>query len=249
MLTLARGQVDVWLARPVDGGQVADMWHVEALLDAEERAQLHRFVFARDRDLYLAAHIALRTRLSLYAETPPASWRFVKNRYGRPEIACSSGASRLRFNLSHTRGLAAVAITLADDVGVDVENTRWREPPLEIADHYFAPAEVTELHARSLIDQRERFFDYWTLKEAYIKARGMGLALPLDKFAFQLVADGEPRITFDAALHDDPCAWQFALRRIGGCHRLALALRCKRPLRIQVRDVCWQRIYEADPSN
>jgi 4'-phosphopantetheinyl transferase len=196
------------------------------LLDGAERARADRFVFARDRETFTVAHALLRRVLSRYAEVPPRDFCFDLGPQGRPELSAGlrSQLPPLRFNLSHTHGLAAVAVTLERDIGVDVE-TLARPAPLEIIDHYFAPAEVAALRALPTAEQSERFFVYWTLKEAYIKARGLGLALPLQHFAFALVSGQPIGIHFSPELDDEPRRWSFAAWPLGDRYRAAIAVR------------------------
>jgi 4'-phosphopantetheinyl transferase len=140
----------------------------------------------------------------------PREWTFSANAYGRPEISNAEAAdAALSFNLSHTHSLIVLAVTRERAVGVDVENVRAREGSIEIAHHYFAPPEVAVLTAAPVHEQQYRFFEYWTFKEAYIKARGMGLSLPLDKFNFHYPGADAVAIEIDRELSDDPARWQF----------------------------------------
>jgi 4'-phosphopantetheinyl transferase len=107
---------------------------------------------------------------------------------------------------------------------VDVERIDRVDDPLDLADGYFAPFEVQALRAQPPTLRRERFVLYWTLKEAYIKARGMGLALPLADFSFHVDENGPIRISFDGKLEDDARRWQFATFRPTDRHRLAIAV-------------------------
>src|SRR5205823_5574435 len=116
--------------------------------------------------------------------------------YGRPETA-NSEASNLSFNISHTHSLIVLGVTRGRALGVDVENFRAREVSIDVADRYFAPQEVAVLNASPQHEQQYRFFEYWTFKESYIKARGMGLSLPLDKFSFHYPDDGAVGIDID----------------------------------------------------
>ena len=131
----------------------------------------------------------------------------------------------LRFNLSNTYGLIACAVTLDRELGVDVEDTERPGETVSIADGFFSRQEIAALRALPPDRQRSRFFDYWTLKEAYIKARGMGLAIPLDQFSFSL--DDGPRIgvAFDPALGDDASTWQFEQFALSPRHRTSAAVR------------------------
>lgn len=224
-MQLAAAEVHVFTAVPDRVSDAATRARCQAMLSADERARMQRFHFEHDRHTYLVAHALVRTALSRYAACAPSAWTFTTNAHGRPEIAPGHCARPLRFNLSHTRGLVAVAIALARDVGVDVENLHPRSFSLDVAAHYFAPAEVAALAALPADAQRDRFFAYWTLKESYIKARGMGLALPLERFAFDLDHGDEITLDVDPGLQDDGRAWWFHQRLLTPEHRLAVALR------------------------
>lgn len=196
----------------------------EALLSPEETQRLARLRVPGVRRELLASRALLRNVLSRYAAVQPADWRFVIGDHGRPELAPTPGAPPLRFNLSHTRGMIAVAVTLVNDVGVDVESATRDVGDARLARRFFASVEADDVTARDGDDRRERFFAYWTLKEAYIKARGLGLAIPLDQFWFKLEPE-PPRIAFDPALGDDPAWWRFERSRAGATHALAVGVR------------------------
>lgn len=208
-IPLLPGEIHLWLAS-YDG--IADeRLHAayRALLNTAERAQEPRFHFARDRRRYLVTRALVRTVLSRYAARDPREWVFAENAWGRPEIAnAPPGDGSLSFNLSHTHDLIVLGVTRGRALGVDVENVA-REVSIDIADHYFAPAEVAALHAVPPQQRQERFFEYWTFKESYIKARGMGLSLPLGKFAFHYAHHRAVDIAIDPELADDPQRWQF----------------------------------------
>src|SRR5262249_53867928 len=115
----------------------------------------------------------------------------------------------LSFNISHTHSLIVLGVTQGRELGIDVENVVDRAAPLDVAGRYFAPQEVAVLSAAPKQEQQHRFFEYWTFKESYIKARGMGLSLPLDKFSFHYPHDRAVEIAIDAELADDAARWQF----------------------------------------
>jgi 4'-phosphopantetheinyl transferase len=140
----------------------------------------------------------------------PREWTFSTNAYGRPQISNSFElSSTVRFNISHTHSLIVLAMTRDREVGVDVENVEDRTVSMDIADRFFAPEEAAALAQVPGELQQERFFEYWTFKESYIKARGMGLSLPLEKFAFHYPGDRLVRIAIHADLMDDPHRWHF----------------------------------------
>ena len=210
----------------------------QRLMTPDEHERMQRFVFEKDRKSFLLTRALVRTMLSRYASVEPSAWRFITNVHGRPEILDRpDGVPDLRFNISHTNGLIACAITIGREVGVDVEHV-GRHLMHDIAGRHFAPSEVADLRRLPDDQQRTVFYDYWTLKESYIKARGFGLALPLGDFAFKLNPPHPPTIIFEPALKDDPATWQFLQGWPTPAHRLALAVRREGPdLPVRIREV------------
>lgn len=208
IITLAPAEIHLWLAFYDEIGEAHLHAAYRELLDAGEKEQEPRFYFARDRRRYLVTRTLVRTVLSRYVPMDPREWVFSANPYGRPAIA-NAQATDLSFNLSHTHSLIVLAVTRGRAVGVDVENVRAREVTMDVANHYFAPREVAELAAVPSHEQQYRFFEYWTFKESYIKARGMGLSLPLDKFSFHYPDDRAVAIAIHPELADDAARWQF----------------------------------------
>lgn len=219
----APATVDVWVA-PSSSLDPRDLARMATVLTPEETARGARFVRATDRAAFVLTRALVRTRLSLYGPTAPADWRFVTNEHQCPFVAADlAGSPRLSFNVSHTDGLVVLAVTRGHRVGVDVEHVT-RTVLEAIPERHFAADEVRDLRALPAADQARVFFDYWTLKEAYIKARGMGLALPLDQFAFTLHGEAPPSIRFAPGFADDPGRWQFRQLWPTATHRLALAV-------------------------
>lgn len=193
------------------------------LLNPGEKEQESRFFFAKDQRRYLVTRALTRTVLSRYEPVPPKEWVFSVNAYGRPEIAnAQARAAELSFNLSHTQGLIVLGVSKGRALGVDVENLRAREASIDIADCFFAPQEAAALAAEPRSRQQYRFFEYWTFKEAYIKARGMGLSLPLDKFSFSYPDDRTVELAIHPELADDPARWQFWQFRPGSEYLTAI---------------------------
>jgi 4'-phosphopantetheinyl transferase len=223
MLHLHPDKVELWLAfcdEIADEGLLADY---RRLLVEEEQQKEARFHFARDRHRYLITRALVRTVLSRYAAVAPQDWRFVEDAYGRPQIINPDPAARrISFNISHTRSLVVLGVTRERALGVDTEDVHTRNAELGIADHYFAADEVAQLRATPPELQQARFFEYWTLKESYIKARGMGLSLPLAQFGFDLSQPRSVRIGFRPPLIDDPARWIFWLWRAPGDHHVAI---------------------------
>ncbi|MGH8238717.1 MAG: 4'-phosphopantetheinyl transferase family protein [Steroidobacteraceae bacterium] len=204
------GHIQLWLAYL---GEITDprlLAEYRVLLSEEELQKQRRFCFERDRRRYLVTRAMVRTVLSKYADVVPRDWKFAVNPCGKPAIATGQVAARgLEFNVSHTDSLVVLGVTRECALGVDVENVRARQVDMEIADRYFASEEVAALRALPCEKQPLRFFEYWTLKESYIKARGMGLSIPLDRFAFHLEESGRIGLTIDASLGDLPERWRF----------------------------------------
>ncbi len=206
---LSARQIHLWCAFFPEIQDVEVLEAYRSLLNEAERAQEARFHFARDRHRYLVTRALVRTVLGRYASVAPAEWVFTKNAYGRPEIANDDGVAReISFNVSHTNGLIILGVSHKLALGVDTENTRTRQVSLEIADRFFAPDETAELRALPTERQRQRFFEYWTLKESYIKARSMGLSIPLDHFSFNFPSDGI-EISIHPKQNDRASRWRF----------------------------------------
>lgn len=214
----------VWIVHTDDVGDTA-LAAYRTALTTDERQRADRFLRADDAARFVIGRALARTTLSRYADVRPIDWPFVLNDYGRPELGSRPpGVPDLRFNLSHTPGLVACGVALGREVGVDVENIE-RRLLHDVAERFFAADEVRDLRALPAAEQPHAFFDYWTLKEAYIKARGFGLALPLRDFAFVRRPDAAPTISFAPTLPDDAASWQFAHFSPSPAHRLAVAVR------------------------
>jgi 4'-phosphopantetheinyl transferase len=210
MLTIAAGQTDIWACFYHEIRDEALLNRYRALSTEAERQKELRFRFAKDQRCYIVTRALLRTVLSRYAAVEPGRWSFEFNAYGKPEISSRYTAEeRIAFNLSHTDGLILLGITAGSTIGIDTENIRTRQPLTGIADNFFAEEEVAALRQLAVKDQPERFFQYWTLKEAYIKARGMGLSIPLSQFSFHFPTEGEIDISFLPRLNDDSSSWRF----------------------------------------
>jgi len=209
-----------------------DDWPIlERMLDAEERERAGRFRFERDRDTYVAAHALVRGMLSGLVRRHPSEWRFAASAHGKPELVPGAAVPPLYFNISHTRGLVAVAMTMENDVGLDVETLEAGRLSMDLASRFFAATEVDYLHQLPAERRQEALFAFWTLKEAYIKAVGLGLSVPLDAFSFVL----DPlAISFSPRQPDSPANWLFRRFAPSPVHVMALALRHSEPQRVRV---------------
>ncbi|MGC4052995.1 MAG: 4'-phosphopantetheinyl transferase superfamily protein [Paludibaculum sp.] len=204
---------------------VLSRFHASLAQDEQER--IARFVFEKDRHVRLVARGSLRQALSEYTGgVPAAEFRFGYNGFGKPFLELPARWAGIRFNLSHCDGLIAILIAEDIEVGIDVERIRPMADLFRVAQRFFAQAEVEDLRQTPEPLQLERFFQYWTLKESYIKACGIGLSLQLDQFWFQF--DPTIQIQFASGFDDDPANWEFQQQRVDAEHWLATATR-RRP--------------------
>ena len=155
---------------------------MEATLSEEEAKRAVRFRFEKDRIRYIVAHGCLRNILARYLQCEPGVLNFDINEYGKPSI----NGHKLEFNLSHSGDFALIAVSHKRKVGVDVERIHSDMEFESIADRFFSPNELAELMSLPLEQRAIAFFNCWTRKEAYIKAQGLGLSLPLDSFDVSL---------------------------------------------------------------
>ena len=188
-LKLESDQVDVWRVELDQKRNWVDS--MRATLSEDERLRAERFHFEKDRDHFITARGCLRDILGAYLGINPADVRFNYSEYGKPDLAEEINSRDLRFNISHSSGIALIAVTSKQDIGVDVEYMDRDLADENVARRFFSTSEVEILHSLPKDQRKEAFFNCWTRKEAYIKARGEGLSHPLDQFDVTL-APGEP---------------------------------------------------------
>ena len=179
-LILADNEVHVWRAQlELPSPQ---MQRLRGVLTDDELDRANRFFFKIDRQRFVAARGILRFILSRYITIHPGHLRFYYNQYGKPFLAPEFSSYLLNFNLSHSGSMALYAITRHMEIGVDVERVRSDFEYEEIAKRFFSVNEADILHTIPTEKKLEAFYNCWTRKEAYIKAHGKGLSLPLDSF-------------------------------------------------------------------
>ena len=196
---LESGEVHVWrVESDLSAVRIADLGKT---LAPDERIRADRYKFQKDHDHFIVARAALREILSRYLHESPGRLRFDYDLFGKPSLAGGNGDG-LRFNVSHSHEIVLIAVTRGRDIGVDIEKIRPDMPTVDIAERFFSRLEVGALRALSTDQQAEGFFNGWTRKEAYLKARGKGLSMPLDQFVVSLSpgkparllkAEGDPR--------------------------------------------------------
>jgi len=221
-------EIHVWLARP-EARSLPELTHsYQALLSVEEQQRCQRFHFAHDRKHYLAAHALLRLCLGHYLACAPESVRLTPGLNGKPELAGQSVQTSLHCNLSHTRGMVACAVTGVGPCGIDVEGIRAMADMDGIAQTVYSADEIAYLASQEEAARPLAFFTLWTLKEAYIKATGLGMSAPLQ----QISIDAEELSVRDASrLAQEPGEWLFDSWQPGPDHALALACNSARTVR------------------
>jgi 4'-phosphopantetheinyl transferase len=228
-LRIEHGGVRAWYALTSDcgdriGGAAAAEW-----LNDEERVRHARFAEDDDRRMFLLGRVMARTLVGAAMNTPPTAWRWREGPHGRPEIADTS--SDLAFNLAHSAGLVACAIASGREVGIDVEDLRRPRVDPALVRRYCSPSEVADIESHGDA-WHDRFLHYWTLKEAYLKARGLGISVPLREIRFHLENHEEHegheglsiRISFEGSLRGNDDRWAFLLTRPTDQHLVAVAV-------------------------
>lgn len=222
-LLLQPDQVDIWRVRMSHLPHVLE--RLEASLSEDERERAARFRFMADKDHYIAAHGCLRDVLSRYIHCEPDQLRFSANSHGKPALH----DHKLGFSLSHSGDFALIAIAQERNVGVDVERIRSGISSHVIAQQYFSASEFAELQALPLEQRETAFFTCWTRKEAYIKAQGLGLSLPLESFDVSL-SPNEPAML--RATRPDPeeaTHWTLLSLDVDPCYQAAVAVGTQNP--------------------
>jgi 4'-phosphopantetheinyl transferase len=172
-----------------------------------EKEKINRYRFEKDRHNCLVTRGLLRYVLSEYTNIPPESLEFEENRYGKLSIKPGLTNIPIKFNLSHAGGLTACALILSHDIGIDIEDST-KKIDLDIANHFFPEQESNYIKNLPEHKKKDAFFDLWTLKESYIKAKGHGLSIPLDKFSF-IINKENTDICFDNSYDDNPDTFTF----------------------------------------
>jgi 4'-phosphopantetheinyl transferase len=164
-----------------------ELKRLEANLSREESARANRFHFARDRNHFVAARGMLRKLLGRYLDRNPADLEFSFGPQAKPFLSPANTPQGINFNVSHSLGLAVYAVAVQRNLGIDVELLRPGFAEEDIARRYFSVREINDLQSLADESRDEGFFNCWTRKEAYLKAQGMGLRMPLDSFAVSLL--------------------------------------------------------------
>ncbi|MGH8298317.1 MAG: 4'-phosphopantetheinyl transferase family protein [Steroidobacteraceae bacterium] len=246
-------RIDLWCAYISDIGDAGFWSRYDGLLSAEERKKQSRFRFARDQRRYLLTRALVRTVLSRYVAVRPADWAFSPGPRGRPQISAPRLEPPLEFNIAHSADLVMLGVTSGRTLGVDAENIAMRDVDIEGLHRYFTAEESAALLSLPPAGQRRRFFELWTLKESYIKARGMGLAIGLDAFRFELTGDDGLTMHMRPELTDSPRHWRLwqLTPRPDYLAAVCAARGGDAPPRIDVREIvplAWEKAVDVVPS-
>lgn len=231
-IKIIENEIHLWSIDPTHITSECLIEKYKDLLTEDEVIKQQKYRFDKDKHSALITRAFVRDLLSYYADVKPNDWRFSKGEKDKPEII--DPPLPLRFNISHTDKLIICAVMLNDDIGCDVENINRNTDPLLIAERFFSPSEVAELFALSENKQRSRFFDYWTLKESYIKAWGLGLSIPLADFSFNISSsqneqlNNNIKLSFAQHRQDVPQIWRSWLIYPNESHRIAISVRAKK---------------------
>jgi 4'-phosphopantetheinyl transferase len=222
-LVLDNDEVHVW--RAALDVSISRVQALAQTLAPDEQERASKFHFQKDRAHYIVARGLLRAILGRYylSREPPAL-QFCYNTYGKPALAGKDAGNPLFFNTSHSHGMALYALARIPNIGVDIEHINRSIECEQIAGRFFSPFEVNMLRAVPQQMQQEAFFNCWTRKEAYIKARGMGLSLDLNLFDVSLAPE-EPAAILNIREEDqDISRWSLYALSPGSGFKAALAV-------------------------
>jgi 4'-phosphopantetheinyl transferase len=213
LVLLGAHDVHVWRVSLEQPDEIVEA--LGRLLSADETERALRFHFDRDRTHFVVARGVLRRLIGRYLEITPESIRFTYQEYGKPHLVADSLSPTFKFNLAHSGSLAVFAFTHLGEIGVDLEQIKPELAGEDIARRFFSESEVASLDAQPESERALAFFNCWTRKEAFIKAKGMGLSLPLDQFEVTLIPGQEPRLLRTAWDESEAGRWSIKALNVG----------------------------------
>jgi 4'-phosphopantetheinyl transferase len=219
-LALGANDVHVWRA-DLELGQ-RELWRLQKTLSSDEVTRAAQFIFRKGQQRFIAARGILREILSRYLERSPAELHFSYASFGKPSLAPDCAADGLRFNLSHSGSIALYAVAHLREVGIDIERIEPNFAEDGIAEKFFSRNEVTKLRSLPTGARPQAFFNCWTRKEAYVKARGAGLQIPLENFDVTLAPDEQA-----AFLSKGEFGWSLRALQVDPGHAAAIAVEGK----------------------
>jgi len=239
LLESLKTEVHVWYCSPdVIRGEDKLSAYI-SVLSADELERYHRFHFDKDRQNYLVTHVLLRSALSNYVDVTASQWQFIDGDKGKPGLVQQAGLPNFDFNITHTDGLSACVIALNRLVGIDAECVKRQNKVAAIAQRMFAEQELANLKASE--NSQQVFYYYWTLREAYVKALGTGLAGSSKDYYFDLALNGKNAVIRNATSQQEEIkGWDFRLYQPTAEHVLSVAFESSPSVLV--------RMFESIPS-
>lgn len=228
-------EVHVWFCQPQLIKDKSKLSEYESLLSEQETERYHRFHFDKDRHSYLVSHALLRQSLSRYSDVHASQWQFLNNEHGKPQLSPSSMLPGVYFNLTHTSGMSACVVTLKKLCGIDAEHIHRKNDLKSVAQRMFADEEVAQLKDDTI---NQQFYRLWTLREAYVKALGTGLAGSSKKFYFDIDrGDFCVRLNRQNSSYDKDEDWHFRLYEPTPDHVLAVGYQSQEEAQVLMSEV------------
>ncbi|MEJ2045593.1 MAG: 4'-phosphopantetheinyl transferase superfamily protein [Reinekea sp.] len=225
-MKIAENEIHIWYTYDEEINPDFALTNYIRFLNPQELEQYQKLYFDKHKHQYLVTRALVRNVLSRYLQSIPAEdIEFITNDYKKPYVLPEQLAFPLRFNISHSDKIIVMAVSVGIEIGVDVEYLDRNNSAFEIAEQFFAENEYQHLQTLPDEQQKQRFFSLWTLKEAYIKACGKGLYIPLDEFWFSFPSVDTINIDFATSRSDDPVNWQFWQIQPGKQHLVSLAVK------------------------
>jgi 4'-phosphopantetheinyl transferase len=202
---LRAGEVHIWGASLDICGPVLE--ELTGLLSGEERRRAGKLKSARDGDRFIAARGTLRQLLARNLHADPSAIEFSLNPYGKPSLKKDMNPDDIRFNVSYSNELMLIAVSRGMEVGVDIEYMRPDIECVELAKQFFTTGEAASLCSLPREEMLKNFYRVWTCKEAYIKATGLGLSMPLNHFEVTLLPNGSAALKSSDGSMEDISMW------------------------------------------
>jgi 4'-phosphopantetheinyl transferase len=222
MPDISKQDIHLWLVRECEVNDPVLLKSYLTLLSDREIARYERLRLEQDKKEFLLTQVLARTVLAGYLDIDnPGDIRFERNPHGKPFLP---GDNKPQFNLTNSNGVVVLAVTAGIEIGIDIEYLHRKVACLNLARRYFTPEEADTFEGLSDVAIRDRFFDFWTLKEAWLKAYGTGLKTPLNTFGFTLGADNIT-IAFTDRLDEKPDDWSFMQFEIKEGYRLSVSVK------------------------
>jgi 4'-phosphopantetheinyl transferase len=213
--------VAIWHVNPANVTQPECISTLKTWLSHDETERMMRFHHVKHQHAFLVSHALKRAVLSQVLDQKPISLEFGTGSYGRPHLL-GQAQQKIQFNLSHTDGMAAIAVSHDAYVGFDIENLLRKSPEPDFASRFFTPPEYQDILSQPKDQQNQRLLEFWTLKESYIKAEGLGISIGLDTFYFKF-DQVTPNIYYMPQARAPSHAWQFIQTKLQPNHLMALA--------------------------